>query len=108
MTDREPRESNAQASLPIDVLRERLPGLILRTFEAYEAHVDDAESKTATDRQLHHAAGKAAVQHLETLIKFWRALEQTSVAGPPDPRHGHGDMISRARQALAKGPKNGE
>ena len=52
-------------------LREVLPDALTKTMDSYHAFIDgECDEKAAKNFSAHHAAGKAAIAHLEALLKL--------------------------------------
>ena len=81
-------------------LRRSLPKWLRRFIDSYDRFTDGEPPEDAKDFSAHHTAGKAALAHLEQLIRLARDL------GPPQqtpsaPRPGMDDPVAQARAALA-------
>ena len=79
-------------------LRRSLPKWLRRFIESYDRFTDGDPPEDAKDFSAHHTAGKAALAHLEQLIRLARDL---GFGPPPAEATTPDDPVARARAALA-------
>ena len=84
-----------------DDLRHRLPRLIVAATDRYEAIAAEPLPDDPKEAQSHLAACKAAVSHLDCLIKVWRSISRSTLQNTSQDTVAPQDWIDMARRALA-------
>lgn len=79
-----------------------LPEAMQRALQSYTSYITQPIEHDPKQYAAHHAGGKAALSHLEALLKLakWVMAEQQSVKGPADRAEALENLIQQAQQAL--------
>lgn len=81
-----------------------LPDAMRRALSSYTSYITQPIDHNPKQYAAHHAGGKAALSHLDALLKLakWVMAEQQSTQGPANRTQALAHLIQQAQEALAQ------